>query len=63
MKISGCIHIAANGDISFFFMANIPFYVYMYQIFIHSFVNGHFGCFHTVAIVNSAMNTGVHVSF
>ena len=35
----------------------------MYHIFfIHSFVDGHFGCFHDLAIVSSAaMNTGVHV--
>ena len=39
--------------------------VYMYHIFfIHSSVNGHFGCFHVFVIVNSAaMNIGVHVSF
>ena len=37
----------------------------MYHIFfIHLFVNGHLGCFHDLAIVNSAaMNIGVHVSF
>ena len=36
----------------------------MYHIFfIHSSVDGHLGFFHVLAIVNSAMNIGVHVSF
>ena len=39
--------------------------MYMYHsFFIHSSVNGHLGCFHVLAVVDSvAVNTGVHVSF
>ena len=37
--------------------------VYMYHSFlVHSSADGHLGCFHVLAMINSAaMNTGVHV--
>ena len=53
MVISKSIHVTANGIISFFFMDEQYPTLYMYYLFIHSSVNGHLGCFHVLALVNS----------
>ena len=65
MTLSRFIHVAANGPISFFLMAEQYSFIYMYHIFfIHSSVDGNLDRFHVLTIVNSAaMNIGVHGFF
>lgn len=50
---SRCIHWPANFPISLFLVAELYSTMYRYYNFIiQSFVEGHFGCFHFLAIVN-----------
>ena len=50
---------------SFLWLSNNNSIAYMYHsFFIHSFVDGHLGCFHVVAVINCATkNIELHVSF
>ena len=61
-----CICIAANDIISFFlWLSNIPLYIYVYIIFIHSSVDRHLYYSHVLHIVSSTAIAvvGVCISF
>ena len=61
---SSFIHLIRTDSNVFFLMAEKYSTVYMYHSFlIHSSADGHLGCFHVLAVINSAaMSNGVHVS-
>ena len=64
VTVSRPIHVAADGMTSSFLMTEWHPIVCMYHICIHSSVDGHWCCFHILAIINSAaVNSGVSVSF
>ena len=49
--------------VHFLWLSSIPMYIYVPHLLYLS-VDGNLGCFHGLAIINSAaMNIGMHVSF
>ena len=62
MIISSHIRVAADGIMSFFFMAEKYSVLYTHPFYLA--VDGHLGCSHVLALVNSTiMNIWLHVSF
>ena len=57
---SSFIHLIRTDSNVFFLMAEYYSIVYMYHSFlIHSSAVGHLGCFHVLAIINSAANPSI----
>ena len=65
MTLSGSIHVAGHGIISFFLVARYYSTVCTYHIFlIYSSVDGHLGCLRVLAVGSSATRTiEVHIFF
>ena len=60
-QIHPCCH--KIGAPFFFLLPSIPLYKCV-RFFMHSFIDGHLGCFQHLAIVNSAaVNMGIHEFF
>ena len=63
IMLSSSIHAVPKGRSSLFLLCSIPSYKRT-SFLIHSFTDGHLGCFQHLAIVNcAAMNIGVHRFF
>ena len=62
MTVSRFIHISTDDPVLLLlWLSNIPFCIFF---FIHYTIDGHLGCFHVLAILNSAaMNIGLLVFF
>lgn len=65
MNTFECIHIAATGSVSsFFYLSNIPLYMWHTTSFSIPHSNGYFHCFHLLVVLNrAALNPGWDVSF
>ena len=55
MTLSRSIPVSTNDPVSLFmWLSNSPLYIWTTSSVIHSSVDGHLGCFHVLAVVNSA---------
>ena len=63
MMISSCVRVAAKGVTSFLLLAEYYSVVYASRIFFIRSSVRHLACFHVLAVLNSAVHIGGHISF